>query len=158
MYFAKRRERGLKSYLFCIYVGIICPFVYCLFIYFLVCIIYSSVYVCLFVCVCVYCFCVCMCALSLSLCVCVCVVSACALMYTRAGRRLSLLCVYYYYVSVCLLRYIIVLYFVRPLTLCSLQASQIIYCSLSLYCTKVSARACRRLTCSLFSECTALTC
>lgn len=131
MYFTKRRERGLKSYLFCIYVGIICPFVYCLFIYFLVCIIYSSVYVCLFVCVCVHC---------LSLFMCVRVVSICTLMYTRAGRRLSSLCMQYYCMPVYLLYYIIVLYFVIPLTVCLSQVLQFVYRSLSLYCIKVSAR------------------
>lgn len=108
---------------------------------------------------------VCVCVLSLSLCVCVCTVFVCMcvtfvylLAYTHAGRRPLLLYVYYYYVSIHLLCYIIALYFVRPLAVYPLLVSQTVYRSLSLYCTKVSAHVGRQLTCSLFSECTALTC
>ena len=128
--------------------------------YFSVCIVYSfmcpiSFSLSFFVCVCV---CVLSLSLSLSFFVCVCVAFIYLLVYTHAGRRPLLFCVCYYYVSIHLLCYIIVLYFVRPLAVCPLLVSQTVYRSLSLYCTKVSARVGRQLAYSLFSECVALTC
>lgn len=125
------------------------------------CIVYSSVcvpvcYLCLCLSVCVIF--LCMCVYVLFLCVCVCIVFVCVLVCAHAWRRLSLLCACYQCVSVHLLCYIIMLYSIRPLIVCPLLVSQTVYRSLSLYCTKVSAHAGRRLACSLFSECTALTC
>ena len=151
----------------CMYVCVRCLF-YCI----------LSICVCMSLsfCVCIFCVYVCVCVHYLSLCVhmcvslsmyvfclsicvyclCLCVLLCCTHMYAR--RWPSLFCVYYYCMSVYLLYYIIVSCLVRPLTVCSLCVSQTVCRSLSLYCAKVSARVGRRLACSLFSRCAALTC
>ena len=127
------------------------------------CVYYLSMLVCVCVCVVVLCSCMCLCVCMLSLCLCVCCL--CLSVPTRRMVALSSLCVlllcvcvYYCCVPVHLLCYIIVLYFIRSLTVCLLLVSQTVCRSLSLYCAKVSARVGRWLTSSLFSECAALTC